>query len=407
MKIAIVSFNLFTAGGARLTFNMAEALKKRGEDVVIYTPALESTDFRDLMKGLDIRVVPTGRTITYFKDKKPQGIWQWVTQKIRHESEFLAVSRAIAGAMEDGFDAVNVQDSAYRVGFYYKRRNPGARIVWTVNGAPFKYLATGNLLRDLLGYSYQYFRRFTSWKFMVAMDDATVLANADVHWLDEFPVKHVSVVRAGLDFEKFYAPVKDIMAKAKEKKINLLALGALNAFRRYDDVLKAVKILRDQGYEPHLTLIANNIWNEDACRDALIAYVAENHLEKNTDLHFDGVPEAELSRVYQKADMFVQAVYVPPPGHHGWGLVNFEAMAAGLAVVICRASTATEVLHDGEDVLLVDPLAPEQIAEKIKFCVDHPNQYRKIAEAGQAVARGMRWENYAEGMLATFRKPQP
>lgn len=404
MKIAIISFNLFTAGGARLTFNMAESLQKLGQQVVIYTPALEANDFGDLVKGLDIRVVPTGRKITYFSDKKPAGIWEWVSQKIRHEQEFVVVSRAIARAMDADIDAVNVQDSAYRVGYFYKKRNPAARVVWTVNGAPFKYLSRGHWLRDMLGYGYQYFRQMTSRKFMKAMDDSAVLANADVHWLDDFPVKHVSVVRAGLDFQKFYAPVKDISMTSRQKKIELLALGALNAFRRYDNVLEAVKLLRDWGYEPHLTLIANNIWNENACRDSLIAYVTSNHLEKNTNLRFDGVPEADLARAYQACDIFVQAVYVPPPGHHGWGLVNFEAMAAGLAAVICRTSTATEVLHDGEDVLLVDPLAPQQIAEKIKFCVDRPDQYRKIAEAGQNVARNMRWEKYAEGMLQLFQK---
>ena len=74
MKIAIISFNLFTAGGARLTFNMAESLTAIGEKVTIYTPELESKDFGDLTKGLDIRVVPVDRKITYFNDKKPSGL---------------------------------------------------------------------------------------------------------------------------------------------------------------------------------------------------------------------------------------------------------------------------------------------------------------------------------------------
>jgi glycosyltransferase involved in cell wall biosynthesis len=371
--------------------------------VTIYSPAFESQDFGDLAAGLDIRIVQTSRQITHFTGKKSKGFSGWISSKVRHEREFISVSKEIARAMDPDFDGINLQDSAYRVGYYYKKRNPSARVVWTVNGVPFAYLARGKFLYDLLGKSYQLVKQRTTKKFMDVVDEAAVLANNDVHWLDELSVKHVSVVRAGLDFEKFFAPVKDIAQRAQEKRINLLALGALNFARRYDNVLEAVKILRDGGYRPHLTIVANNIWNEDAHRDALIAYVKDNHLEELVTLKFDGVPEAELPKVYAASDVFIHAVYVPPPGHHGWGLVNFEAMAAGLAVVLCDSSTATEVLHDGVDVLLTKPLASQEIAEKIKFCIDHPEEYKKIAHAGQEVARGMRWEKYAEGMLELFR----
>jgi glycosyltransferase involved in cell wall biosynthesis len=402
MKIAIVSFNLFTAGGARLTFNMAHALQALGQQVIIYTPAMESSDFGDLTKGLDIRIVSDAKRITHFTGAKPRNIFEWIRNKLKHEGEFLDASRAIARAIDADCDGINVNDSSYRTAYFFKKRNPNARAVWIVNGEPFRYLSRHNLFYDIPGHLYQFIRQRTRRKFLRAIDAATVLAEHDRGWLDGTPIRNVAVVRAGLDFEKFYAPVKDITEKAKEKKINLLALGALNAARRYDNVLEAAKWLRDWGYRPHVTIVANNIWNENAYRDSLIAYVTENALTEYVDLRFNGVPEAELPHVYEQSDIFIHAVYVPPPGHHGWGLVNFEAMAAGLAVVLCDSSTATEVLHDGKDVLLVKPLAPKEIAEKIKYCIDHPTEYRRIAEAGQAVARDMRWEKYAEEMLAVF-----
>ena len=165
MKIAIACFNLFTAGGARLVFNLAKGLEEQGQAVVIYTPELDDKDYRDLTRDLDIRVVKTS-SISYFKSRKPKNIFDWVWLKIKHEREFLEASKALAAAMDRDFDAVSIHDSSYRVGYYYKKRNPNVRVVWTVNGPPFRYLPRKKLLHDVLGYSYQFVKRLLNLKFM-------------------------------------------------------------------------------------------------------------------------------------------------------------------------------------------------------------------------------------------------
>ena len=78
MKIGIVCFNLFIAGGARLIFNLAHILQEKGHKVVIYTPQFEAADYGELARGLDIRVVKTATPITYFKSKKPGNVLAWL-----------------------------------------------------------------------------------------------------------------------------------------------------------------------------------------------------------------------------------------------------------------------------------------------------------------------------------------
>jgi glycosyltransferase involved in cell wall biosynthesis len=403
MKIAIVCFNLFIAGGARLVLDFAQLLKKRGYTPIIYTPAFEAGKYGDLVVGLDIRVIETGKEISHFKSEKPRTILEWLSQKWKHEREFIDISRAIAGEMESDFDVVSLHDSSYRVGFYYKKRNPKTRAVWTVNGPPFRYLPRKKWAYDMFGYAYQAVKRITTRKFMAAIDEATVLANVDKAWFKDNPIQRVSVVRAGLDFKKFYAPVKDVRARFEKKSVTLLALGALNRYRRYDDVLQAVKFLRDWGYDARVRIIANNIWNENECRDSLVDFAKENGIESATEFNFKGVGETELVEAYRQADIFVQAVCVPPPGHHGWGLVNFEAIAAGTPVVLCDSSTATEVLEDGETALFFKPMASRELALQVKKLVDDPELYLRLAEDGQnMVKRTMSWERYTDGMLAAF-----
>ena len=185
--------------------------------------------------------------------------------------------------------------------------------------------------------------------------------------------------------------------------MQLLAVGALNAYRRYDNVVTAVRMLRGEGYDARAIIVANNIWHEDQCRDDLRALVKKYNLGQFVAFNFEGLSETDMIKTFQAADVFVQAVYSPPPSHHGWGLVNFEAMAAGVPVVLVRSATATEVLKDGKTALFFEPLHPEQIADKVKFLVDHPDEYARIAHAGQAFVReNQSWKKYAEEMAKVF-----
>ncbi len=80
-------------------------------------------------------------------------------------------------------------------------------------------------------------------------------------------------------------------------------------------------------------------------------------------------------------------------------------MAAGLPVILCRTTTSTEVLEDGKIALFVNPISPEQIAEKVKHLVDNPADYFRIASAGQKfVKENMSWEKFAEETLRAFGK---
>jgi len=306
--------------------------------------------------------------------------------------------------MDPDFDIVNVHDFSYRVGYFYKQRHSKAKVVWHENATLFVYMTRGKFLHDLAGRLYWCVKKLQDKKYFRAMDTMVVLDHYNKRRREEAGGHDVVVVRCGLDVEKFYAPVKDFHAKAARKEVQLLALGALNAYRRYDNVVEAVRMLREWGYDARAKIVAKNVWHEDQCREDLVALVKKYNLEPYLRFYFDGLPEPELVQAMRGADVFVQAVYSPPPSHHGWGIVNFEAIAAGVPVVVTRSATATEVLQDGETALFFEPLHPEQIAEKVKFLVDHPDAYQHIASAGQKYVReNQSWKRYAEEVLVVFR----
>lgn len=406
MKVGIVCFGLsFVAGGARLIFGLARSLEAAGHTVIIYAPDFDAGHYKEPARGLNIQVVKPRVPLIW--TGRPKNIFKWAWRKLEQERGFVNVSKQIAAAMPADLDILNIHDFAYRTGYFYKKRNPLAQIIWTENAAPYLYIPRRQLFADLLGWVYQWGKEITSKKYFRAIDKVIVLDFLNKRWSETRGLKSVTVVRCGVDFDKFYAPVKDFAARAKAKKVQLFALGALNVYRRYDIVARAVKLLRNDGIDARAIIVANNIWQEDAVKDALTALVKELGIAPFVDFRFSGVSEEELKRIYRESDFFVQAVYVTPPGHHGWGIVNFEGMSAGLPLILVRSATATEVLKDGENAFFIDPLSPERIAEKIKLCIEHPEIYAKVAKAGQGVARGMTWEKYSGETLKIFQTGLP
>ncbi len=403
MKIGIVCVNLsFVAGGPRLVFGLAHSLERAGHKVIIYAPDFDAEHYRDYAAGLDIRIVKPGAPLIW--TGRPRGILGWVWNKIEQERRVIDASRRIAYEMDADFDIINVHDFAYRTGYFYKKKNPLAHVIWTENAPPHIYISKNKLFFDLLGAVYKLWKKLSSRKYFRAIGKVAVLDFLNERWAREQGFKDIRVIRCGVDFKKFYAPVKDFAARAKAKKARLFSLGALSVYRRYDVVTRAVKILRDKGVDALALIICNNIWKEDAVMENLIKLRKELNMEQYVDFRFAGVSEEELQKIYRESDFFVQAVYVTPPGHHGWGIVNFEGMSAGLPLILVRSATATEVLKDGENAFFVDPLSSEQIAEKAELCIEHPEIYSRVARAGQEVARGMTWEKYSEETLELFQK---
>lgn len=447
MKIAIVTHNLSSiTGGPRLIFGLAEHLKGLGQEMVIYAPDVhphtqettigkqqwngkkfsrEARDekyhigkgvgihddyFHEISKGIRIQVVKPKRSPRSAEKwirqahHKPRGFLGWVSWKIRQELREIDLAKTIAEAMDSDFDIVNLHDFCYRTGYFYKKRNQKTKVVWNENAPLFSYLKRGRMFYDAAGYAYGILKNWMNRKYFRAIDKVVVLDRFNEAHSRTEGFRDITMVRAGIDFKKFYASVKNFKEGAAQRAVQLLAVGALNAYRRYDNVIDAVRLLREWGYDARAIIVANNIWREDKCRNDLQAMVEKYDLKPYIEFHFDGMPEENLIKAFQESDIFIQAVYSPPPSHHGWGLVNFEAMAAGLPVILVRSATATEVLKEEENALFFDPLHADQIAEKVKFLIDHPEAYARVAKAGQTyVKENQSWKKYAEEMLEVFK----
>jgi spore coat protein SA len=108
----------------------------------------------------------------------------------------------------------------------------------------------------------------------------------------------------------------------------------------------------------------------------------------------DYVPHPALASLYQLADVTV----VPSVEDEAFGLVNLEAMAAGVPVVASRTGGIPEVVRHGETGLLVSPSPGEQeMAAAVIGLLQQPDLRQRMGETGLSeVRRRFLWQHSAQ-----------
>ncbi len=97
------------------------------------------------------------------------------------------------------------------------------------------------------------------------------------------------------------------------------------------------------------------------------------------------VSDDDLPGLYHPADLFVLPASHPS---EAFGLVQVEAMAAGLPVVCTELGTGTTyVNHDGVTGLVVPPRDPDRLAAAINTLIADPERRAALGRAAQARAR--------------------
>ncbi len=113
------------------------------------------------------------------------------------------------------------------------------------------------------------------------------------------------------------------------------------------------------------------------------------------------VSDEELPRYLRAADLFV---FPSQNRLEGFGLAVAEAMAAGLPVVIADLPGVREVIEPGVEGLLVEPLLPKDIAEKVRTLLDDPERRARMAIAARLRAeRRYGVETVADQLLSVYR----
>jgi glycosyltransferase involved in cell wall biosynthesis len=114
---------------------------------------------------------------------------------------------------------------------------------------------------------------------------------------------------------------------------------------------------------------------------------------------FGNLPDDELAKVYDGADIFAMTSVNLDRSIEGFGLVYLEAAAHGLPVVAHDVGGVSEAVADGVTGLLVPPGRPVQLAAAFEKLIHDAQLRTKLGEAGREWALRNCWKESAEALF--------
>jgi phosphatidylinositol alpha 1,6-mannosyltransferase len=106
---------------------------------------------------------------------------------------------------------------------------------------------------------------------------------------------------------------------------------------------------------------------------------------------------SDLSEAYASSDVFVF-----PSTTETFGNVTLEAMASGIPPVCAKEGGAYGFVKSGATGLLAEPRDGEDLAAKISYMLDHPQERKTMGEAARAFAAEQSWERIFDRLFAGY-----
>jgi len=204
----------------------------------------------------------------------------------------------------------------------------------------------------------------------------------------------ISVVPNGIGYREF-----DSLREHRTQRTGcrILHVSGLRKRKGVLELIAAIPAIAARCPEIHLTLVGE--WQDrNDERDAL--KLIENYGLQDHVTFTGEVTGVEKLRMYQEHDLFV----FTPTEPEGLPWVLLEAMSTGMPVVTSDQGAIREVVLDGKTGFIIEP-KPAEIAEKVCYLLDHPQQARAMGLRGRRrVEEHFSEESYLKALEQVFNK---
>jgi glycosyltransferase involved in cell wall biosynthesis len=393
MRIAMLHPSLTWHGGAeRQILNLAIELQRAGHVVEIFTCALNDTFYTEQVKHLTINVVqaPTVQTTQSVNQKRT--ITRRLAGRFRNYTTDLPSMLYLGKKIPAGFDVINNHNAPTEWAAFFAKRKLNAPIVWMCNEPPF-WFSDPKQRKGLGKINLPLYEGLD--KVAVDYIDSIVSVSLiDSRRIQKAYGRLSEIVRPGININPFHkASGKEVRLKyGLENDFVLLQVGNIARDKRQSDSIIALHYLSKKHYNITLILVGQGP------KEELIALSRKLGVEKKV-LFLQVCSDEELAQVYAACDVFVF------PAEITWGLVVIEAMAASKTVLVSRQSGSSEVIHSGQNGIIIDePYGKNMAAEIEKLIPDSDLRHTMGINAYEYTRENLSWEVYARNMETVFKK---
>lgn len=182
----------------------------------------------------------------------------------------------------------------------------------------------------------------------------------------------ISVIPYGIDVKYFN---NSSAFKKQKKRINLISVGRLVAFKGHKLGIEVVKILVEKGYN-----IKYNILGEGPEGAHLEKLIAKYNLQESVNL-LGKKNQEQIKEYLNKSDIFLMTSTEDSTGRReDFGVVSLEAQAMELPVVGFKSGGFPETLIDGETGFLVEDQEIEAMAAAVEKLINDRELLHKMGK---------------------------
>ena len=165
------------------------------------------------------------------------------------------------------------------------------------------------------------------------------------------------------------------------RPLRILFAGALSQRKGLADLFAAMKLVKSSNVE--LVVMGSLILPMQFYRNQLAHFIYEPPR-----------PHAPVLRLMGSCDVLVLPSIV-----EGRALVQQEAMACGLPLIVTRNAGGEDLIIEGETGFLVPAGSPAAVAEKIEWFLENRDKLPGMSAAARAKAAELSWAVYGEKIL--------
>lgn len=239
-----------------------------------------------------------------------------------------------------------------------------------------------------------------------------------VRFLVKFTLKHVDKIKCisnvlkekietlwGIkrdDIAVIYPAVDDYflnkatcICRSNSNCITILTVGGVREIKRIEDVLNALKMLREEGITVKYLIAGSDLGNLSKLKRLAQELNISDKIEFLGYINRENLPD-----LYSRAD-----IYVCPSVLEGFGVSYLEAMARKKPIILTSNAGCSEIITHMKNGIIVPPYDPQSIAKYIGILAKNPSLAKEIGEAGyKLVKEGYTYNRLANELIELYKE---
>ena len=192
-----------------------------------------------------------------------------------------------------------------------------------------------------------------------------------------------------------------------EGHVTILFNGRIVPYKGVEYLVRAADtVVNKFGYKKALFLLVGPLAEDELDKiehgdyiAGIFGFIKETGLEVNVKLT-GAVPLEELFKLFSACDIFVL-----PSVAETFGMVVSQAMASAKPAIGTRIGSIPAQIKDDWNGYLVEPANEQQLAEKIKYLIDNPDERQRMGLNGRKLAKDQfDWSRVTEQTLQVYQR---